>query len=61
MPTVLSPVIRDARQREGKFARSAAHGVLQQLRVTATTTEAPMSTKIAVNLPVKDLNAEARF
>src|SRR5215475_527322 len=27
----------------------------------ATTTEAPMSTKIAVNLPVKDLAAAARF
>src|SRR5215831_16104268 len=28
---------------------------------TATTTEAPMPTKIAVNLPVKDLAASARF
>jgi uncharacterized protein len=46
-----------------RAARTAANptAFFNKQEPPATTTEAPMSTKIAVNLPVRDLAASARF
>src|SRR5262249_21905452 len=48
-------------QRQGKVARPAARAVLRHLTAFTPGQEASMSTKIAVNLPVKDLGQSTRF
>src|SRR5215475_387377 len=61
-PTRSAPIRRRPEaQRAGNVARTSLTAFVNKQQPPATTTEAPMSTKIAVNLPVKDLAASARF
>src|SRR5215831_4990710 len=61
-PTRSAPIRRRPEaQRAGNVARTSLTAFVNKQQPPATTTEAPMSTKIAINLPVKDLAASARF
>src|SRR5215510_16542213 len=61
-PTRSAPIRRRPEaQRAGNVARTSLTAFVNKQQPPATTTEAPMSTKIAVNLPVNDLAASARF